>query len=183
MRRIAVIVGSRSDLPQCKTGLEVLQAARERGQIQGQIAAVRVWVSSIHRNTREVIDRLNTLPSIHPPCDVIITAAGWANALTGIVDSYLRYALGDARIVVVGVALEDPGNVRHTQAAELSITEVPKTQVVYRDARGIFLGADGFRRACEFAVSGELPKITLPEPPRAEDITLSEAIEIARAAG
>ena len=70
---------------------------------------------------------------------------------------------------------EDGG---HNQAAILSMTEVPGTQVVYKDKNGIFFGEVGFLRACKMAVSGELPEIKLPEARPTCDLTLEEAIKL-----
>jgi phosphoribosylcarboxyaminoimidazole (NCAIR) mutase len=173
MRRIALILGSKSDLPQCCKGLELLEAARLRGEIEMSRGVV---VSSIHRATDETLKHLRFLSRDEESLDVLITAAGWANHLTGMCDSYLRYELYNSRIVVVGVALEDLDNNCHTLAAKLSITEVPGNQVVFDDERKNFIGSDGFKRACEFAMNGLLPTITLPSPRPQETFSLKEAI-------
>lgn len=177
MRRVAVIFGSRTDLNQCLAGLELIRQAAASGQID----LVDIRASSIHRATRNTLGHLEDLSKMEPPIDVLLTAAGWANHLTGVSDAFLRYELGNTRIVVVGVALED-GNPRHSMAARLSITEVPGTQVVFRDDAGEFVGADGFRRACEFAVQGALPEIKPPKPRPVEKLLLDEAIIFAREA-
>lgn len=181
-RRIAVIIGSRSDLPQCLDGLRMLQAAHDRGEIEmvtiGHDGTYgEVLVASIHRNTIVAMEALNRCSQLEHPPDVLIVGAGWANHLTGMSDAVLRYLIGDTRIVVIGVAFEDPKDDRHTMAAVLSISEVPNTQVIYKDEEGQFVGPDGFRRACEFAVSGDLPKITEPEPRPPSGLSLDEAVE------
>lgn len=175
VRRIAVMFGSRSDLGQCLEGLELLQRA-----VCHEIELIDIRASSIHRMTRETLAQLESLSKTKPPIDVLITAAGWANHLTGVSDAYLRYGLGDTQIVVVGVALVDPDNPRHSMAARLSITEVPGTQVVYKDEEGEFVGADGFKRACGFAIRGSLPEITPPKPRPVEVLLLDEAVVLAR---
>lgn len=177
MRRIALILGSKSDLSQCCNGLELLEAARLRGEIEMFHGVV---ISSIHRATDETLKHLRFLSRDEELLDVLITAAGWANHLTGMCDSYLRYELYNRRIVVAGVALEDFNNPRHALAAELSITEVPSHHVVFNDKDGKFIGSDGFRRACGFAISGQLPIITLPRPRSQETFSLKEAITEAR---
>lgn len=171
MRRIAVILGSKSDLSQCCSGLELLEAACLRGEIE-----MGVVISSIHRATDETLQYLRFLSREEEPPDVLITGAGWANHLTGMCDSYLRYQMRNDKIVVVGVAFEDLGNDLHTLAAKLSITEVPGNQVVFDDERKNFVGSDGFTRACEFAINGLLPTITLPLPRPSELLSLKDAI-------
>jgi len=154
MRRIWVVVGSDSDLLQCTEGIEYLQS-------EGR--PVQVWTMSIHRNTQEVLEFLSCR-SHWSDADILIVGAGWANHLTGTCDAYLRHTLRDDRIVVIGVAFEDHNSQIHTLAAELSITEVPGTQVAFKDESDeVFVGADGFLRACKFAVNGELPQIKLPD--------------------
>lgn len=65
----------------------------------------------------------------------------------------------------------------HTQAAILSITEVPGTQVVYENGNGPFVGREGFFQACRMAAILELPKIKLPEPKPTVDLSLEEALK------
>jgi len=177
MIRIALLFGSSSDIQQCLDGLTVLNEAVGAGKVE----LVDIRASSIHRTTRQTLAHIGRLSRASPKIDVLITAAGWANHLTGISDAYLR-SLGDTHILVVGVALEDATNPRHSMAARLSITEVPGTQVVYKDAHGDLVGADGFRRACEFAINGEFPEISIPKPRSPEMFTLAEAIALAGAA-
>ncbi len=170
-RRIAVLIGSQSDLKQCGEGLKILKSAVEEEIVE----VVDLRASSIHRAMTLTLAHVRDKADI----DVMITGAGWANHLTGVTDAYLRYALENTKVVVIGVAFEDAKNPKHTQAAILSITEVPGTQVVFEDAEGEFSGPDGFRRACQFAVSGELPVLTIPEERPPVRFTLDEAIAIA----
>lgn len=173
VREVVVMVGSASDLPQCIEGLQLLKAARGSGQITMPVDGVTVM--SIHRNTKEVLEHLTDLHD-EGSCDVLIVGAGWANHLTGTADAYLRNVLGDEQIVVIGVAFEDPKDPQHTKAAKLSISQVPGTQVVFRDEEGQFVGKEGFRRACAYAIGGELPVIKLPKPRPVQLLTLDEAI-------
>lgn len=176
MRRIAVILGSESDFPQCLTGLTELDKACREQTIE---LPRRIRISSIHRATKSTLNWLQVLSLRHPP-DVLIAGAGWANHLTGICDAYLRYELGNTQTVVVGVAFADPDNDNHTLAAKLSISEVPGRQVVFGDDEGEFVGHYGFYRACRFAIEGELPPIKLPEPRSPKTFTLEEALDKAR---
>jgi phosphoribosylcarboxyaminoimidazole (NCAIR) mutase len=169
MRKIAIIVGSKSDLSQCQLGLKFLQEAK--------VEVIGVYIRSQHRNTLPTQNLLKQL--VEEGVDVIIIGAGWANHLTGCCDAFLRYALRDKKIVVVGVAFRDVTNEKHTQAAILSITEVPGTQVLFKFRDRDLVGIRGFLQACEIAATGELPEITLPTPKETMDLTLNEALEIA----
>ncbi len=175
MYRILVIIGSDSDLPQCEKGLEILKKAVEREQVQ----VVGVFTGSIHRNTDEVLEWLHDAASVTPVIDCIITAAGWANHLTGTCDAYLRHTLKNNSIIVYGVAIEDPKNTDHTLAAMLSISEVPGTQVVYKDSGGAqFIGSKGFVAACALAIKNKEAVIKLSEPKPIQLRSLDSALEV-----
>ncbi len=169
MRRIAIMIGSDSDLKQCVRGFEYLIEAER----QGLVEVVSVITNSIHRNGKKVFKKLFWL-SISE-VDVIIAGAGMANHLTGTADAHLRYGLRDDRLVVVGVAFEGKTEAE-TRAARESIIYVPGTQVVFNE----YIGAEGFYRACDFAVLGELPKIVLKEGKPVVKRTLKEAIRVAK---
>lgn len=164
-RKIAVIIGSQSDLPQCLTGLEILRAEEQNGHITTD----GVHIASMHRNTDYMFTLLERLYA--DGVDVIITGAGWANHLTGMADAYLRNCLHNSTIVVIGVAFEGRESA-HTAAAVGSIKYVPGAQVVFDN----FVGASGFARACKFAATGPLPQITAPQTKPPEVLTLEEAI-------
>lgn len=78
--------------------------------------------------------------------------------------------------MVFGVAFEDENDFVHTQAAELSITEVPGTKVIYKG-----VGSDGFFQACKDAVDTdiELPEIKLKPAPESHRRNIDEAIAVA----
>ena len=175
MRLIAVIIGSRTDLKQCGPGLQLLQDAVTTGDIE--LYGCSVIVSSVHRMNDETIDLVRELNGLERQPDAIIVGAGMANHLTGTVDAKLRFDLQNDDISVIGVAFEDAANSVNTTAALLSIEQVPGTQVISRDETADpFVGLDGFTRACEHAVNGELPEITVPAQRFQERIPLDEAI-------
>lgn len=178
MRRVFTNIASPSDLTQCIPGLEALIQAEENNLIEvlnipnhKELAA-----ASIHRHT-EII--LHYLKSNHHLIDIIITGAGWANHLTGMLDSYLRYTLENYHTVIIGVGFEADTD-RRNSAAETSITEVPGTQAIYQDSQGFFFGEDGFHRACKFAISDKLPQIVKPKPKEQLSFTLREALQEAK---
>lgn len=173
-RKIVIMIGSDSDLPQCVEGLKFLKQTYK----DGKIFDVEVITASIHRNTDYVLEKLIKISELGD-VDAIITGAGWANHLTGVVDAYLRYGIGDKKVCVIGVAFEDEENFTHSQAALLGISEVPGTQVVYRspvkdrrDQR--FFGEKGFLLACKFAVENDLPIIKQPNFRETKHRMLSE---------
>jgi phosphoribosylcarboxyaminoimidazole (NCAIR) mutase len=172
MRKIAVMIGSDSDLSQCENGLKYLLEAEKEGLVE----VVKVITNSIHRNTHSVLDKLfNFHTAVGVEIDAIIVGAGMANHLTGTVDAYLRYTLGNKRIIVVGVAFIGKTEAE-TRVARESIIYVPGTQVVFNE----YIGANGFMRACEFAVEGDLPRrIILKEGKPVVERTLEEAIKAA----
>jgi len=148
------------------------------------VEVLRVETCSLHRNTEGVLDLLWRDDGQHI-VDVWIIGAGMANHLTGTCDAYLRYCLGNTTTVVVGVAFD--GGLEHperTEAAKLSISQVPGTQVVWHSGDGEqFVGEDGFCRACKWAVTTpELPTIKQPESKETKTRTLAEALEAAEVA-
>lgn len=163
MKKIVVIVGSKNDLKQCLKGLELLG--------QGQ-AKVSVYVRSVHRHVGKLLWLLESLQEADD-VDVIIAGAGKAAHLPGCVDAFLRYHLGNTRINVIGVAFKSDDK-KDNLASVLSITQVPYTQVLYAGE-----GKAGFKKACEMALQ-ELPAIKRVEAPEALDLSLLQAIEIAR---
>lgn len=162
--RVAVMIGSESDLKQCRVGLLHLQILQNLEAID----FVGVNIGSIHRNTEAVLATIKTL--VEQNVDVVIVGAGWANHLTGTVDAYLRYTLHDTKTHVLGVAFEDEKNSEHTQAAILSIIYVPGTQVDYCG-----VGSRGFYSACT-KVNSDLKLLKVPEPRQSQWLTLEDAI-------
>lgn len=170
-RNLVVILGSENDLKQCEAGLMTLQAFER--QNQNQIKLI-VHIKNAHRHTSALQDLLTALSKKREPY-VIIAAAGMAAILPGSVDSYLRYELKNTTIPVVGVALKGK-NEEENLAATLSITKVPKTQVIFAGE-----GTDGFHQACVmFCERENYPEITLPKIPPSQTMSVGEALEIAK---
>ena len=147
--RLATMWGSDSDLDQAYEAHECLILAEDEGKVE----LYDEWTNSIHGNPGDV---LAVLPKLIGKVDAIEVGAGWANQLTGCVNAFLRNFFRDSHIVIFGVAIshEEP---RKTDAAILSITELPRSEVVYRD----YLGSEGALRAAQDMITGLYPIIQL----------------------
>ena len=151
--RIEIVVGSKSDLSQLSGGLATLDRYN---------CTYGVSVLSCHRNADLLpefcSDRLSR-------ADVIISAAGKAAALPGVLKSQLC-ALGKAEIPVLGVALkgETPEDDRDATG---SIKGLPGQPVELNKDGEAFFGAEGFAEASKAAAEEEfVPKNV--EPKKAE---------------
>jgi len=163
-RKLGIILGSVNDLAQCETGLKYLDSSS-----RAEVPFVKVI--SAHRNRKKLVESLTRFVETQA-VDVIIAAAGWAAILPGVIEAFLRYEKQNTSIHVFGVALEDPNNSTHTQAAILSITQLPGVEVIYDD----YVGSQGFYRACRDAVQGNLPTIQLPAAKEPLELTLETAL-------
>ncbi|MCU0680591.1 MAG: AIR carboxylase family protein [Planctomycetes bacterium] len=180
--KVAIIIGSETDLigseineSQLLEGLEALAAASDK------VLVIGVYAYSQHRNTEPLQDLIKRL--IKEGVEVIITGAGWANHLSGCTDALIRYTIRDAHVIVLGVAFEDKSEgsgKRHTEAAILSMTEVPGTKLIYQDEEGVFVGPAGFLRACQCAIKAVFPIVELPKLKPEKKWTLEEAIKVAK---
>ncbi|MBL7057847.1 AIR carboxylase family protein [Patescibacteria group bacterium] len=171
-RRVMVIVGSDSDLPQCARGLKHLIEAKTAGLIT-TIKGKEIITASVHRHLLTVQRAL----LLRNELDVIIAGAGMAAHLPGMIDSILRYELEDYRLVIIGVAFSGKTK-KANLAARLSISQVPGTQVVFEDGHGFYFGEEGFSRACKFAISENLPIIKKPDPRPTYSREFAEVIEM-----
>jgi phosphoribosylcarboxyaminoimidazole (NCAIR) mutase len=176
-RRIGIMIGSDSDLPQCLRGFQILKEAEERGDAQ----VVAVFTNSIHRHRKQTFSNLRAITK-HTPDQVVwvdrwIIGAGKANQITGMCESELRYVMRNDLVHVIGVAFK--GKTRNaTLAAILSIAEVPGSQVIFDRKRHV--GTKGFANACYDAVYADFPAIKLPVPPPTAVRTLDGAIFAAK---
>lgn len=173
-RKIGVIIGSDSDLAQCETGLRYLLAMENSGEIE----LAFVDIISQHRHTLVVQGILTaySLQSNEEKVDVLIIGAGMANHLTGCCDAFLRNVLKDKDINVIGVAFEDQESNKNTEAACLSISQVPGTQVRFDNTS--YVGEAGFTRACHEAVEENLYGITLEPIKPPKRLTFDKALEL-----
>lgn len=192
-RRIAIMIGSDSDLKQFENALNFLALMVKNHE--PFVKVLRVYTNSIHRNTLITLWRLFWL---WLTCvDVIIVAAGWANHLSGVCEAFVRYVLKSRNIMIVPMAC-DAKNDRKNRAAILSISEVPKHQMevfpqkdettVFLSAKsakylaqevGVYFGEDGAVDAVKLACSIDIKPKKLPSrvPPKSR--SLIEAITTA----
>lgn len=153
-RNIAVIFGSRSDLPAAATALAISDGYVRNGHLGRR----DVHILSCHRNPL----RLREFVEEHcEGVNAIIAVGGKAFALPGVLDAFL-YARGK-KIPVIGVALGEPGSM-DLLAAELSISQLPGQPVIMDEQSGVYSGSDGLQEAISRATFGEMPPIM----PRAE---------------
>lgn len=177
-KRIGVMIGSDSDLPQCIAGIKFLLGCEEKREIE----LMNFDTNSQHRNSDTVNGRLTEYRIRNWPEgyeDILIIGAGAANHLSGCAEARLRYTERNATIRVYAVAFEDVKDPENTLAAIKSITKVPGHQMIFRN----YVGADGFLRACQDAVNDtELQPLKLPplkDAPRRTFMTaLKEALRI-----
>ena len=183
-KKVAIMIGSKSDLEQCRLGLEWLM---QHGGETIDLDSIKFIINSIHRNTEEVLNNIQML--VENGYDFVIVGAGWANHLTGTVDAYLRYVLRNAHLRVIGVAFADQSiatsEVKHKRntAAVLSMTEVPGTNVIFKDdeKNDEFFSAEGFLRACCLVATcdmAKLPDIELKKPKPVEVYYLLEIMKM-----
>ncbi|MEI7497763.1 MAG: hypothetical protein WCK11_00585 [Candidatus Falkowbacteria bacterium] len=154
---IGVMIDSITELPQCREGLAILDAAEK----QGNIKFGGLFVNSIHRNTMTVINNLIMHTAPKGAITRWIVAAGKANHLTGTCDAYLRYAMG-SQVPVFGAVFtneEDPDE--SLLAGILSIIQVPGHQVIFDPDNPTF------EHACrEALVATELLPFIKARPPK-----------------
>lgn len=151
--KIAVVIGSKTDLEQCQLGLAHLKAYQQEGT-----AEVELNVISCHRNP----EKLQAFAELSD-ADIFIAGAGWAAALPGILKAQLRKAGKEKPVIGVAFSNDDP---LKTLAAQLSITELPGSPVILDKDGQAFTGPNGFFKACDRAFNGEfLPqKLQVAKP-------------------
>ena len=167
-RRIALLVGSRSDIPHIRDGINTLRIA----EIQGLIELEPVYVCSAHRNPGSLTQILGHLTE--QKVDVIIVVAGKLAAIFGNVDAYLRNELGNKRTRVIPVPLKGKTE-QASQAALYSVLEVPNHKLVFEEE--FFHDPT---TAFEFAISGPLPEIQPEKQKPAEILSAGEAYNLSR---
>jgi len=162
--KVAVILGSRSDLKQCSVGLVRLQDRAKAGRIDFELN-----ICSCHRNPDETKSF-----AIMTKADVIIAGAGMAAALPGILKAHLRKV--GKKIPVIGVAFEgtrlegsfNNEYLKDTEAAQLSIERLPGQPVILDQNGKAFTGPKGFLQACMLAIDGEFMPEKIPAGKEAE---------------
>lgn len=143
-RRIEIVVGSESDLPQTQNGISSLIG----------VADVKVSVISCHRNPAILLDFV--MEHLRR-ADIVIAGAGMAAALPGIIKSHLC-ATDQHEIPVIGVAFKSNSE-EDNEAARLSIERLPGQPVELGANGKAYFGSEGFLEACLAAIGHEfLPR-------------------------
>jgi len=180
-RKVAVMVGSDTDLKQCADGLDYLKLLHSTGCIR----VYGVYTNSIHRNMFTVLFNLIMLWLMR--VDAIIVVAGWAAHLPGMCEAFYRYVLRDVRIRIIPVAADaDPTKphdakvIKRNLAAIYSISEVPKHQMILSNGKDVCFGSAGFLQACHMIIEiDDLEPVVLPEKKSAFKRTITEVPIIA----
>jgi phosphoribosylcarboxyaminoimidazole (NCAIR) mutase len=175
--KIAIMIGSRSDLKQCVEGLKLLKDAVAKGRVK-MIQFRRgkdVAINSIHRHRKKTV--LNFKKAVKMRADVILAGAGKAAHLPGIIDSVGRHELRDDHTRIIAVAFKGKTK-KSNQAALRSIDEVPGNQMIFTVRQH---GSKGFTTAVRKAIKGNFPSIKLPDPIPDEYFSFDEAIAIGEA--
>jgi len=166
--QILVISGSTSDDPQLIDGIKHLF---DTVSPDGFIHAV----CSCHRSPAQLLYLLGGMLAQGElgNVDTIIAAAGKAAHLPGMTKAFLTM-FGLGHIPVLGVALssqevDETEQELDNEAAMGSITRLPNPNPLELDGDGVaYLGSQGFRWACENAVTDEF----LPKPMKEKDALL-----------
>lgn len=170
--RVAIFLGSKSDLSQCVEGLKIFRRAIMNGSVEIVRVVERgyIIINSIHRHHQTAVINLKKLVAMG--VDVIVVGAGKAAQLPGMLESILRYEMRDNHVRIIAVAFK--GKTRKSnQAALRSIDEVPGNQMIFTVRHH---GRKGFTAAIRKAIKGEFPEIILPKEIPDEYFTLNEAI-------
>jgi phosphoribosylaminoimidazole-succinocarboxamide synthase len=168
MRKIAVIVGSRSDFPKISAGINILRIA----EAQGIIDLFPVEVCSAHRNPEKLRELMKKYTILG--VDAVIACAGKLAALFGNIDSELRNVLKNNHTRVVAVPLKGSTE-EATMAALYGATEVPNSQFIFKPE---FFNNP--KTAFKFAIEGELPKLILEDQKEAESFSVGEVYDLTR---
>ena len=149
-KKVAVILGSKSDIPAVIDIIKRWKASSEAGQIYELV----VHVISCHRNPK-ILRQWTENPG--KTYDAIIAVGGKAFAMPGVLDAWLYHYHEGAAPSVIGVALGKPGS-KALQAAVLSIEEIPGQPVIMDEINGeIYSESSGFETALRRVDLGELP--------------------------
>lgn len=170
-KKIVVVIDSERNLGQCVKGLKLLGEAA--ADATNGVSVTGVYI----RNAWCCSKFLWLLASLNEAdVDTVIVGASQVAHLPCCADAYLRNHLRNDQIQVIGVAFEGETK-KDSLAAQLAITQYPETQVRFAG-----LGKKGFTKACQLALNGSLPPLTLPNRAPEPDFTLATAIDKARIA-
>ncbi len=152
-RKIEILVGSESDLPQTEKMLEVLKG---NGRAQ-----YRISVMSCHRNPEQLEKHARDM--VTSGSNIVIAGAGEAAQLPGVLKAVLCNKLGRPDISVLGIAFKGK-NWKADMAARLSIENLPGQPVEMDEDGNAYFGLEGAAAAARSAISDEFrPKTFEPK--------------------
>lgn len=149
MKKFAIILGSRSDLPQLR---ETIHALRKK-YVSTIFSEIVVHIQSIHRNPVEswkFVFEKNCLGA-----DGIGYCGSKAFAAPGALDGFI--AAANQNVPVLGVALGDEGS-EAFNAAVLSIKQLPGQYVIMDENGEPYVHANGLKAAVERFAEGKMPE-------------------------
>lgn len=167
-RKVAVIVGSTSDVPKIRDGINALRIADR----QGLIDWVGNAVCSAHRNPEQLREVVREYVGMG--VDVIIACAGKFAALFGSIDAQLRNELKVSTPRVVAVPLKGKTE-EESLAALAGATQTVDLQLLFD--RSFF---DNPAKAFEFAIGGGISPARIVEQKPAETLSPATMYELAR---
>lgn len=162
-RKLAVLCGSDSDFSQISSGLAILRMAEARGEVE----VIYVEVCSAHRNPVQLRELLGKIAYVK--VDAVVMCAGKLAALFGECDAVSRNELSNSHTRFIAVPLRGKTE-EACKAAYLAAKEVPNSQFVFREEF-----YENPETAFIYAVSGELPEVTLSEQKLPQHFNLKTA--------
>ncbi len=146
LRRIAVVIGSESDMKQTTSGML---------HLANHSVGYDFSVISCHRNPKALREHVAWL--IENGFEAIVAGAGKLAGLPGDLKALLC-AEGRSDIPVIGVGFKGDTE-KADLAAKLGIEELPETPVEMDERGHAYFGPEGFTQACQAATNHEfLPK-------------------------
>jgi phosphoribosylcarboxyaminoimidazole (NCAIR) mutase len=144
-KKVAIILGSRTDLPKVLLMIEGLREKHTDIKID-------VHILSCHRNYLELHTFVFTDNCMG--AEAIFYCGGKAFAAPGVLKAAIDAA--NLGIPVFGIALGDKDTTA-LQAAILSIEELPGTPVIMNEDSNAYVGPEGLEEAFKRMVAGNLP--------------------------
>jgi len=148
-----VIFGSKSDYTE-----DIAVIIEEINQMPD--VCVTIYVISCHRHPQILREFADRYPEREGRW--VICCGSMAFALPGVLKACFNYL--NKKIPVIGVALEGKGPA-DLEAAMLSISCLPGKSVIMELDADPYVGAEGLRKACIYAINNPVPEMEIKDPP------------------